>query len=348
MAARRLRQADLAVIFGNLAAMLEAGISLARSLDALSREGADPPVAELCAALLRSVQRGTPLSTAMNEHSEAFTILHARAVQAGERSGRLPQVLRELARWEERDLALMRAVTGSLTYPLTVFVAGVGMVTMVGDRIFATLGPILQASGKPLPLLTQILCTTSALLKSPLVLVGLVLLIGAGGMGLRAWLQSDDGRYRFDQLQARLPAFGLLLRKIFVARFCHHLSLLYSSGIPLMSALQTTTGLVSNAWMRARVSIAAQRLGDGLTLTESLEETRLFPRLALGLIGVGEQSGRLDALLSKVASQCDEEVYQTLDTVVQLLEPAVIGAMGVVVALIVLGTLLPLYSVISV
>ncbi|NDD28866.1 MAG: type II secretion system F family protein [Proteobacteria bacterium] len=345
--AARPSRAELAALFSNLGTMLAAGLPLARSLDALAQQGATPAIQQTCATLLTTVERGKSLSAAVQQNRLVFSTMHSRTIEAGERTGRLPQVLTQLGAWEDRDLALIRTVSGSLTYPLTVFVCGVALVAILGDRVFATLTPMLRASGKTLPLLTQALCSMSDLLRQPLALALLALGGGATVWMLLRWARTEQGRYKVDRGRANVPVFGALSRKLFIARFCHHLSLLYAAGIPMLSALETCLGMIDNTWLRGEAEGCMRRLRNGATLTQSLAETGLLPRLALGMVEVGEQTGKMDVMLDKMAEIYDQEVYLAIDTMIQVLEPALITGMGVVVAVLVIAVLLPLYQVVG-
>lgn len=336
----------MAQFFGQVGAMLEAGIPLARILGGLASKGGSPAVRALCERLLADVSRGTALWGAMH-HCGAFSRLHVQTVRAGEMSGRLSRVLADLALWEERDLSLTRAVAGSLTYPATVLALGVVVLSVLGTRVFATLGPILAATGKPLPLITRILFALSAAVGRPVSLFVLSLVTCAVAWTAVRWVRTEAGSRAWDRLALRLPLSGPLIRKLFVARFSNHLRLLHSSGLPLLESVETSGAAVSNSWLRRDVLGALSKLRSGVTLSECLEASGCFPRLAIGLLSVGEAAGRIDLTLASLARLYDQEAYDALDRLVKALEPLIILALGVFVSVIVLGTLLPLYQVIQ-
>ena len=340
-------RSDLAQLFGQLGMMLDVGIVITRALGNLATRGSTPAICQVSERLLGSVSLGKYLSQAMAECG-VFSRLHVHAVEAGEKSGRLPLILKELARWEERDLSLTRALSNSMIYPTTVLGAGILLVFVLGNRVFSALGPALTSSGKPLPLVTRMLFAASDVLQRPLMLFLVALALGAAVFALVSWIRTEKGRLAWDRHTLEVPLFGSVMRKIFVARFCNHLSLLHSAGIPLLLAMETCVAIVSNSGLRLSLQGATRRMRDGDPLSDCLAKTGQFPRLAIGLIAVGETTGNLDVVLKKATTIYDQEAYDALDAGAKMLEPLAISILGAMVSVIVLGTLLPLYSSIAV
>lgn len=344
----RVSRIELAQVFNQVGTMIGVGICITRALGALAEKGSSPAMRQACSQLADSVQKGATLSEAMRAQGSTFSALHVCSVEAGEASGRLPEVLGELGNWEERDVALSRAFASGLTYPLAVLMCGIGLVFFLGHRVFATLLPVLTASGKPLPLLTQGLVTVTGWTQQPLAVLAGLALAGVAGRLLWVGWNSRGGRMAWERLSLSLPVFGSLVKKLFVARFCNHMNLLYDSGIPLFQALETSTRLSRNQFVRQALVQANQGLVKGLSLADSLEETGQFPRMVIGMVRVGEDSGDLGLMLRKLSRMYDDEVYDTLDSMVKMLEPLVIAIMGVIVAIIMIATILPLYQLIAI
>ena len=347
-AGKRLPRADLARLLGEIGLMLRAGVTIPRVLDGLSQRASTPAVRGLCQQLLAQVVRGHTLSAAMREQNRVFSPLHVETVAAGEKCGKLDTVLADLGAWEERDLSLTRAVASALTYPMTVLACGVLVVVVLGNRVLAALLPVFAQTGKPLPLLTQVVFGISALMQHPAGVLAASLGVVTLLWGAVQWRHTPRGRRVCDEMVLRLPVTGRLTRMLFVARFCSHLKLLYGGGIPLLSALSTSLAASGNTCLRERVAEVTARLREGERLADALTRCGEFPPLALGMIEVGEETRRLVDVLGRLAEIYDQEVYFTLEQAVKLLEPVVIVGMGLMVAVIVLATLLPLYQLVNV
>jgi type II secretory pathway component PulF len=343
----RLTASERGQVLGHLAFMLEAGVSVPRAISALAEKGGSEPIRNLCARLRLQLDRGRSLARILSEFPGAFTATHVATVEAGVKSGRLPQVLARLSRWEERDLALTRAVRGSLTYPLLVLALGILLAIYLGDRVFSSLVPTLIASGKTLPSVTRALMAATAALQNPFLIGGAGIAALALVRTLRLWTASPAGRLRLDRAWVAAPTVGPLFRKLFIARFCAHLQLMSESGIPLHGALEGAADAAGNRFLAQAVERARERVEGGEGIAESLERTEQFPLLLVQMIAVGESSGRLPAMLDRLSSFYDAEVYDTLAALTRLLEPVVIAIMGLVVGTIALATLLPIYQVIA-
>lgn len=340
----RLRALDAAQMFGQLSVMLQAGLPMVRAMDALARQAGSGPVAS---QLLVQILRGASLSQAMQTMPGVFTPFHAQSVAAGEACGALPTVLQELAECEERNVSLVRTVTASLTYPLVVFACGLALVIFLGNRVFVSILPALTQSGQALPWLTRLVGGLAHALQSPPVLALLGILGLATALWVRQALGTERGRWTLDRLLLRLPGFGVLVRKLFVVRFCRCLGLLYDGGIPLMAAVEGAAACATNRVLRAAVLQACDTVTQGATLAVALRTTGAFPEMLVGMVAVGEDAGQLGGILKKLADLFDVEVQESVRVLITLLEPLIIVSMGVAVAVIVVATLLPMYRVVG-
>lgn len=242
----RLSRADKGRLLAEIGLMLRAGISLSRILDGMSQRASTPAARGLCQRLLEHIGGGLSLSAAMREQGGTFSRLHVEAVAAGERCGRLDQMLINLGAWEERDLSLTRAVTSALTYPMTVLACGVLLVLLLGNRVLSALTPVFAHTGKPLPVLTQAVFGISNLMQHPVSLLAMGLAMAAVIWGAVAWRRTPRGRHFYDTAILRAPVTGRLTRMLFVARFCNHLKLLYGGGVAPLPAIMTSLAVTDN------------------------------------------------------------------------------------------------------
>jgi general secretion pathway protein F len=340
----RVGQRDLLAFTQQLATLFEAGLPLDRALTILEELAPNARVKSIVTDLLVSVRGGASLSEGLaKHHPRPFTRLYINMIRAGERGGVLELTLRRLAEFLEARAAFAEAVITAVAYPAVVFTFGIGAIVFLMTFVIPRFATIFADLGQTIPLPTQILLTVSAGFQSYW-WVGVLVVLGAL-LAWRMWTGSPQGRLQWDQTVLGLPLIGPLAMKIETARFARTLGTMLKSGVPVMSALAVVGDTITN---RA-IGQAVERLADGVkrgsTIASGMQAQAPFPTLAIHMVRVGEETGRLEEMLLKVAETFEVDVGTDLKRVLRLLEPIIIFAMGVLVAFIVVAMMLAIFSI---
>src|SRR5712691_1025607 len=340
----RVRQRDLLAMTQQLATLFEAGLPLDRALAILQELAPSPRLRVIVADLLRSVRGGSSLSDALaKHHPRPFSRLYINMVRAGEKGGVLEVALRRLAEFLESRAAFTEAIVSALAYPLVITAVGGAAVVFLLTFVIPRFATIFSDLKQAIPLPTQILMAVSGTLREYW-WVG-VIVIFAAVLAWRVWTRSPEGRLQWDRTLLQLPHVGQLIMKIEAARFARTLGTMLKSGVPVLGALAVVGDMMSNQV----VGRAVERLGDtvkrGGTLASGLAEHAKFPPLAVHMVRVGEETGRLEEMLLKTAETFESDVRTELKRFVGLLEPAMILFMGVLVAFIVVAMLMAIFSI---
>jgi len=340
-----LSGAALAQFTQQLATLLDAGQPLDRALNILLSQPADARAQVLLARLREQVKAGKPLSLALEEHTEQFSVLYVSMVRAGEAGGSLAGTLTQLAAYLERAQALRGDVINALIYPAFLVVGVLGSLALLMAYVVPQFVPIFADLGVPVPILTQsVLWLGQGVSDYGLAALGLGV---AGLWWLRARLAEPGRRLRWDRRLLRLKLAGPLLQRLETARLARTLGTLLRNGVPLLAALAIGRDVCANQALRGAVAAAADRVKDGAPLAASLAPSQLLPPLALQMVQVGEESGQLDTLLLKVADVFDSEAKRAIDRLLAALVPSLTIVMAVLVAFIMLAIMLPLMSLTS-
>ncbi|MBK1644998.1 general secretion pathway protein GspF [Thiocapsa imhoffii] len=335
---RRLSQKEISILTRELATLLEAGMTLDRSLQILVDLSTEEHLVRVLADLQERVRGGATFSGALEMQDGQFPRLYVNMVRAGEASGALNQVLDRLADYLERLAELRQTVTSALVYPSILLVVAGLSVIMLLVFVVPQFTVLFDDMGEALPLPTQIVVAAGDFLRDAwwALLVAMALM----AVVLERWLQDPVVRARFDQHILGVPLFGDLVWKMETARLCHTLSTLLKNGLPLLSALTLSKEVVSNRKLAGLLNEVSDDLKHGRGLAGPLARLAVLPELALQMIRVGEESGSLDAMLAKVASIYDRETRTSVQSMLTLLEPILIIGLGVIVAGIIMSILL--------
>lgn len=340
----RIRGRDLTAMTQQLATLVEAGLPLDRALAILEELAPNARVKTLVADLLRSVRGGSALSEALaKHHPRPFSRLYINMVRAGEKGGVLEITLRRLAEFLESRAAFRDAVISALAYPLVITTVGAGAVVFLLTFVIPRFATIFADLGQAIPLPTQVLLTISTGARAYW-WVGVILVL-AGVLTWRMWTGNPQGRLQWDQTVLGLPLVGRLTLKVETARFARTLGTMLKSGVPVLGALAVVGDMLTNRAIGRAVERVAEAVKRGGTIAAALHDHVPFPALAIHMVRVGEETGRLEEMLLKVADTFETEVRTELKRVLGLLEPAIILAMGVVVAFIVVAMLLAIFSI---
>ena len=339
----KIGQKQITLLTRELASLLEAGLTLDRALQILLELNDDPAMSQLLGTLQEKMRGGKTFSVALEEQRKLFSKLYVNMVRAGEAGGALQAVMARLADYLERSAELRESVKSALIYPIIlVTVAGLSVALLL-VFVVPQFAQMFADMGQTLPLPTRIVIGTGDFVRGYwwlLVLLGVGVYVAA-----RARLARPEVRYAWDRRLLRMPLFGDLLTKVETARFSRTLSTLVENGVSLLGALTLVKDVISNRIIAETVEKAADKLRHGRGLAEPLMEEGVFPRLALQMMKVGEESGQLETMLSKVADMYDKEVRTTVQRMLALLEPLLIVGLGVVVAGIIMSILVAIMSV---
>ncbi len=326
-----------------LATLVRAGVPLDRSLS-LSRDLAEKPALQaVIAATLKELRSGQSLANSLAANPRFFPALYVAMVRAGEASGTLPAVLDRLVEFEEFSAELRGYLISALIYPTVLLGVGSVAIAFLLGFVVPRFAQIFEEAGKELPLPTQILMDVSQAFRDYGWIAAVVIIITV--VLFARWVRTESGRLRWDQWRLKAPLLGDVSLKLEIARFAKTMGTLLNQAVPIISALRLTREVLSNRRVAAAVEPLIQGVKRGQGLAGPLAETRMFPALAVQLMTLGEQTGKLDSMLLELATIYDREVRVATKRLVALVEPAVILAMGLVVGTIVISTLLAIVSI---
>jgi type II secretory pathway component PulF len=325
-----------------LATLVKAGMPLLRALRTVSDQLDGGPLREVFVGVATDVESGVKFSEALSRHPRWFPPFYVNMVRAGELGGLLDEILKRLAELLERQARLRDRVRSALMYPAFVLCAAFAILLILMTFVVPTFVGMFTELGSSLPWPTQLLVTTSAILKAWWWAVA----AGASAAGLltRAWLATPAGARMADVLSLHLPVFGSLVERLLISRFARTLGTLLGSGVPILGALETTRATVTNRLMDEALLEVEQRLKVGESLARPMELSGVFPPLVTRMVALGEETGQLDQMLMRVADTYEEEVEVQLAGLTQLLEPMLIVIVGGMVGFIVIAMFLPLMS----
>ena len=334
---------DLMHFCQQFAAMLSAGISVISALEILQKQAANIRLKKGIGSVSRHVEQGKTMAQALAEEKEIFSPFFAGMVEAGETGGALDQTIQLLALYFEKKRDLEEKIKTATAYPKFVFLIILGLLVLLLTLILPSFSGIYSGMGVEPPLATKLLFSTGESLRANwhlLLMAGVVTCLL-----LKRVLKTDRGKYYSDYLKLRLPLFGPLYHKVTLARFCRILSTLLGSGVGLLIALEQAKNVVNNRIYTERIGVVKESVIRGETVTKTLAAAGLFPLLVIGMVNVGEQSGRLDQMLARTADLFEAEVNYTVERLGSLLEPALVIFISLVVGGIVLAVFLPLFSI---
>jgi type IV pilus assembly protein PilC len=341
---KRVKPKELTVMSRQLATMVGSGLSILRALYVLEEQTESAKLRKALVAVRTDVEAGVSLSQAMGKHPRVFNELFVSMVAAGEMSGALEEVLERLAVQLEKDDTLRRTVRGAMMYPCLIAFFAVAMLIGMVIFLIPTFADMYKGLGGKLPSLTQYMISISDAMRGYwyLFILGAIAIV----VGFRRWKRSERGGYQWDALKLRIPmGIGAIVRKIAVARFSRTLSTLTTSGVPILQAIDITSRTAGNRVISDPMSGVADRLREGESLAGPLTATGVFPSMVTQMVAVGEETGGLDAMLSKVADFYDNEVATAIKSLTSILEPVMMIFVGAIVGLVVIAMYLPLFKI---
>jgi len=336
---------DLAVFTRQFSVMIDAGLPLVQCLEILGNQQENKTFAKILQHTRMDVESGSTLADAMRKHPKAFDELFVNMIAAGEAGGILDTILKRLAVYIEKAVKLRGQVKGAMVYPVAVIGIAAIVITVILWKVIPTFAAMFEGLGAQLPLPTRIVIAMSNWLVR---LLPFLVVFGVAGVFLfKRYYSTHGGKRVVDRIILKLPVLGILMQKIAVARFCRTLATLISSGVPILDGLEITARTAGNSIIEDAIMSVRKGVEGGLTLAQPLKESCVFPNMVVQMIGVGEQTGALDAMLSKIADFYEEEVDQAVANLLTLMEPVMILFLGTTVGGIVISMYLPLFDLIS-
>jgi type IV pilus assembly protein PilC len=343
--AGRVKLKDLAVFSRQFATMINSGLSLLRALTILGEQTSNRRLGEVVIRVRAEIEQGTSLSAALAKHPKIFNRLYVSMVRAGEIGGFLDQVLVKVADTFEKEVALRGKIRSAMTYPVVVFAMVIMIVSAMLIFIVPTFATLYESLGGTLPLPTRILIGASNGFRRFIQL--LVLLIIGLSFAYRRWRATPSGRYRLDQFKLKVKVFGPLFHKSALSRFSRTLATLIQAGVPILQALEIVAETVNNGVISRAVRDVQDSVREGESLATPLSKHPTFPAMVVQMMAVGEETGALDTMLSKVADFYDQEVEAAVASLTSMIEPILIAVMGAAVGGMVVALYLPLFSIIN-
>jgi type IV pilus assembly protein PilC len=342
---KKVAAKNLAIFTRQFSVMIDAGLPLVQCLDILGTQEEDKNFAAVILDTRTSVESGASLAEAMKKHPKTFDALFTNMIAAGEAGGILDTILKRLATYIEKAVKLSGQVKSAMIYPIAVVVIAGAVVGVILWKVIPTFAELFSGLGADLPLPTRVVIG----LSNNLVKFFPVLFIGAfaAAWGFRTYYGTTAGRRVIDAVTLKMPVLGNIMKKIAVARFCRTLSTLISSGVPILDGLEITAKTAGNSIVEDAIMVTRKSIERGETIAVPLKETKVFPAMVTQMIGVGEATGALDTMLSKIADFYEEEVDTAVAGLLTLLEPIMIAVLGVVVGGIVIAMYMPIFDLIS-
>src|SRR5215204_2685140 len=336
---------NLAIFTRQFSVMIDAGLPLVQCLDILGKQEPHKGFSSVILKTREDVESGAALADAMKKHPKTFDALFSNMIAAGEAGGILDTILKRLATYIEKSVKLKGQVKSAMIYPVAVIVIAAVVVGAILWKVIPTFAQLFAGLGAQLPLPTRVVIAAS----NNLVAYGPFIIMGLGGVGyaLNRYYGTPAGRYQIDAIVLKLPILGMIMRKIAVARFCRTLSTLLSSGVPILDGLDITARTAGNAVIEEAIQKTRTSIERGETVSGPLRETNVFPSMVVQMINVGETTGALDAMLSKIADFYEEEVDTAVAGLLTLMEPIMIAVLGGVVGGIVIAMYMPIFDLIS-
>src|ERR1041384_4518942 len=344
----KIKSKDLALFTRQFSVMLDAGLPLVQCLEILGQQQDNKFFQKIIFQTRADVEAGMTLADAMAKHPRAFEVLYTNMVAAGETGGILDVILQRLSTYLEKMVKLKGDVKSALIYPIAVIVISIIVISIIMIVVIPAFKNIFEGllgPGARLPWLTEFVVTISQFMASYWWLIAIV--IGTFVFAMKAWSQTEKGLHFIDGLTLKLPILGQIMRKIAVARFSRTLSTLLSSGVPILESLEITARTAGNVIVSQAIQKVRAGVEQGQTFVEPLKASGVFPIMVSQMIGVGEQTGALDAMLSKIADFYEQEVDAAIANLLSLMEPAMIMFLGVTIGTIVIAMYLPLFTLIG-
>ncbi|HJU82904.1 MAG TPA: type II secretion system F family protein [Holophagaceae bacterium] len=341
-----VKSKDLAIFTRQFSVMIDAGLPLVQCLEILGAQQADKGFQRIISAVRDDVEKGSSLQAALSKHPKAFNDLYVNMVGAGEAGGILDIILQRLSLYIEKAVKLASKVKGAMVYPVAVISIAVIVVWVIMVKVIPVFSSMYEGLGSKLPFPTLVCIAISNVLihYGWMVIVGLVLV----ALAIRQYYKTPGGKLLIDTIILKIPIIGELLLKVAVARFCRTLGTLTSSGVPILEGMDITSRTAGNQVVANAILKARDAVEQGRNISAPLMETKVFPPMVVQMVGVGEATGALDAMLNKVADFYEDEVDNAVAGLTSLMEPIMIFLLGGIIGFIVIAMYMPIFNLANV
>jgi type IV pilus assembly protein PilC len=341
----KVKDKEMAIFTRQFSTMIDAGLPLVQCLNILAEQSESKNLRDVTGRVARSVEQGSTLADSLRRHPRAFDDLFTNMVEVGESGGILDIVFQRLAAYIEKAAALKRKVKGAMIYPASIIGVAFLVVIFMLTFVIPTFTKMFKDLGADLPLPTQVVVWLSEFVRTYILLI-IAAVVGCV-FAIRAYYRTEKGQGTIDALLLKVPVMGTLIRKVAVARFTRTLGTLVSSGVPILEGLRITARTAGNKVVEKAVLQCRAAVTAGKTLAEPLKASGVFPPMVIQMISVGEQTGALDAMLSKIADFYDDEVDVAVSSMTALLEPIMIVVLGVLIGGLVVAMYLPIFKLVT-
>ena len=342
----KVNQKALAIFTRQFSVMIDAGLPLVQCLEILGAQQDDKGFKRVIDAVRDDVEKGSTLQASLSKHPKAFNDLYVNMVGAGESGGILDVILQRLSGYIEKAVKLTSKVKGAMTYPVAVISIAIIVVAIIMVKVIPVFSAMYDGLGSklPFPTLVCIAISNSLIHYSWLIIIAIVVIT----VGLRQYYRTPAGHLQIDALMLKIPIIGDVLRKVAVARFCRTLGTLISSGVPILEGMDITARTAGNMVIQNAILKSKDAVEQGRNISTPLAETKVFPPMVVQMVGVGEATGALDAMLSKVADFYEDEVDNAVANLTSLMEPIMIALLGGIIGFIVISMYLPIFNLANV
>jgi type IV pilus assembly protein PilC len=340
-----IKMRDIVILTRQFSTMINAGLPLVQAMTILAEQSENKVLSEIMRKVVFDVESGNTVSDALSKHPQAFSNLYVNMVAAGEAGGILDTILMRLATFMEKNDALIRKVKGAMIYPGVIMTVAAIAVTVLLIFVIPVFENLFASAGLALPLPTRIVMGASRFLKGYWYVV--LAVVGASVFMFKRYHATPDGKLKIDRMMLKVPVLGDVLRKSAVSRFTRTLGTLISSGVSILDGLEITAKTAGNRVVQDAIMESRSSIAGGDTIAQPLKKSGVFPPMVISMISVGEQTGGLDEMLSKIADFYDEEVDAAVSNLLSLLEPVMIVFLGVVVGGMVVAMYLPIFDMIN-
>lgn len=342
----RVKDKDIVVFTRQFATMIDAGLPLVQALEILSKQTVSKPLAKAVSDVKTDVEGGTTYADALKKHPKIFSELYVNMVAAGEAGGILDTILNRLAQYIEKAMRLKKKVKGAMIYPSVIISVAIMVIAVIMVFVIPTFARMFTQFGGILPLPTRIVIGASKFLAG---IGGLIVFAGITGIAIfiAQFRRTERGRTIIDAMLLKLPIIGILMRKVAIAKFTRTLGTLVGSGVPILESLEITAKTSGNKVVERAIYEVRKAISEGKTLAEPLAKSKVFPPMVTQMIAVGEATGALDTMLSKIADFYDEEVDIAVANLTSMIEPILMVFLGVTIGFIVVSMYLPIFKLIT-
>jgi len=342
----KVKSKDLAIFTRQFSVMIDAGLPLVQCLEILAAQQQDKGFQKIIEAVRGDVEQGATLQAAMAKHPKAFNDLYVNMVGAGEAGGILDVILQRLSIYIEKAVKLTSKVKGAMTYPIVVITLAITVVVIIMVKVIPVFSQMYEGMGSSLPFPTLVCIKISNVLINYFYIVGIFVALIV--VGLKQYYKTTAGRLQIDSFLLKIPVLGDILRKTAVARFCRTLGTLTSSGVPILEGMDITARTSGNMIIQNAILKCKDAVEQGRNIATPLAETKVFPPMVVQMVGVGEATGALDAMLNKVADFYEDEVDNAVAALTALMEPMIIAVLGGIIGFIVIAMYMPIFNLANV